>query len=359
MRSLSLLILLITLSSLLRIFGQDVVTFDSQNWNSDELLTTNFTVGNYSFTGNKPFSTNYGYNFDVNSISLYYVFQNVSTDKITIINSNDSHFGLISLAACQVSGISSDSLVIEGWVDSSLKYARSFANSSSWSTLTTNYNDVTKIVIRVNSISSQSLTDYNFDNITLNTNTLPVELATFEAQLDYKGIKLSWETATEINNYGFDIERENNNSDWQKIGFINGSGVSNVLKSYSYIDSTVKDGTNYSYRLKQIDNDGNYNYSTSIKIETKPLTLSYTLSQNYPNPFNPITTINYTLPTKDKVILKVYNITGSEITTLVNQEQYVGTYSIKFNGANLASGVYLYSLVTSSGAEVKKMILLK
>jgi ligand-binding sensor domain-containing protein len=86
---------------------------------------------------------------------------------------------------------------------------------------------------------------------------------------------------------------------------------------------------------------------------------SFTLSQNYPNPFNPSTVISYQLPVIGFVTLKVYNILGREIATLVNEEKPAGEYKVEFNGNNLPSGIYFYQLKAGSFAEIRKMVLLK
>lgn len=86
---------------------------------------------------------------------------------------------------------------------------------------------------------------------------------------------------------------------------------------------------------------------------------NFALEQNYPNPFNPVTSINYQLPQTGFVTLKIYNILGKEVATLVNEEKSAGNYTVKFDGTGIPSGVYLYQLRAGSSVELKKMILLK
>ena len=154
-------------------------------------------------------------------------------------------------------------------------------------------------------------------------NPLPVELSSFTAVSKPDQIILKWETKTETNNYGFEIERKLSDK-WQVIGFINGNGNSNSPKEYSYVDKNLIGGSKYKYRLKQIDNNGKYEYSNVVEVEVVPT--EYALYQNYPNPFNPTTTIRYQLPKESKVVIKIYNILGSEVMELLNENKEAWNY---------------------------------
>ena len=189
---------------------------------------------------------------------------------------------------------------------------------------------------------------------------LPVELNSFTAALADGIVNLNWETKTEIKNFGFDVERRNelqNNTKWEKIGFVQGNGNSNSPKQYSFIDNTVTDGK-YSYRLKQIDTDGKYKYSDNVEIDLGS-PAEFSLRQNYPNPFNPSTSIQYAIGNRQFVSLKVYDILGNEVATLVNEEKPTGTYEIDFDASNLTSGIYFYQLTAGSFSQTKKMLLLR
>ncbi len=191
---------------------------------------------------------------------------------------------------------------------------------------------------------------------------LPVELTLLSATVIGTTVKLSWQTATEINNYGFEVERKLNNMDqisdnWEKIGFVNGNGNSNSTKSYSFIDKNTSTGK-YSYRLKQIDNDGQFEYSKSIEVNIKRIE-KFELSQNYPNPFNPATTISFSLPEASNVKLTLYNLLGQEIETLIDGFKESGTHSFSFNASQLNSGVYIYKLETNGFTQTRKMTLIK
>jgi tartrate-resistant acid phosphatase type 5 len=196
------------------------------------------------------------------------------------------------------------------------------------------------------------------DTYTINKSSLPVELTSFTAMLvQPSSVQLKWSTATEVNNYGFDIERATGNNAFNKIGFVAGSGNSNSPKNYSFTDQPAG-GSIFSYRLKQIDNDGAYKYSNTITVSIEGED-KVQLMQNYPNPFNPSTEIKYTIPKSGFVTIKVYNLLGREVATLVNEEKAAGNYSVTFNGANLSSGVYFYTMQEGDFLQTKKLVLLK
>ena len=191
----------------------------------------------------------------------------------------------------------------------------------------------------------------------------PVELTGFTAKSDGGNVTLNWSTATEVSNYGFEIQRavssgNHSETNWQKTGFVRGSGNSNSPRSYSFTDKTIKESGKYLYRLKQLDETGSFEYSKQIEVELGPVK-NYTLRQNYPNPFNPLTVIGYSLPAAGKVTLKVYDILGKEIAELVNEEKPAGQYEVKFDASRLTSGVYLYTLKAGNYSETKKMVVIK
>jgi hypothetical protein len=188
--------------------------------------------------------------------------------------------------------------------------------------------------------------------------SIPVELTVFSAELLDNSILLTWETATEINNQGFEIQRkEINDSDWKNIGFINGNGTTTEVSSYSFKDIPKTNGV-YKYILKQIDYDGTETFSDIIEIEY--LIEEYNLYQNFPNPFNSVTTINFSIPAKCNVNLSLYDVTGKLIQVLIKDKIESGNYAIEFNGSFLSSGIYFYSMNTSTGYQsTKKLIILK
>ncbi len=186
---------------------------------------------------------------------------------------------------------------------------------------------------------------------------IPVELTAFIADYVNGVVKLNWITATELNNSGFEIEKSIDSFDWDNIGFVNGNGTTTEKHEYSYVDQNPVGEKSY-YRLKQIDFDGTYKYSNIIEVELG-LPTEFSLEQNYPNPFNPNTVISYRLPVISHVTLKVFDVLGNEIETLVNEEKPAGSYKITWYPENLASGVYIYQLRANNYIETRKMLLLK
>ena len=217
---------------------------------------------------------------------------------------------------------------------------------------------------------------------------LPVELISFTGTLlPDQNVLLEWKTASSLNHYGFEIERASSLTTpvqgWETIGFVENQGDPNSLTEYSFIDITPQSFPVVKYRLKSIDNDGTFQYSDIVEVNTLPT--SYELSQNYPNPFNPSTRIRYTIPsviasgTKQSqlVTLKVFDILGNEVATLVDEEKDPGVYEVEFRGAShsglpsgsvgnrpagtqgLATGIYIFRLQTSEFTDTKKMILLR
>ena len=140
--------------------------------------------------------------------------------------------------------------------------------------------------------------------------------------------------------------------------FPEGHGNSNSAKQYSYVDNSVRAGQSYSYRLKQIDFDGQFEYSKVVNVEVG-VPMEYSLAQNYPNPFNPSTSIEYTVPSNEYVTLKVYDVLGNTVSTLVNENKEAGKYNVMFDASNLTSGIYFYSIQAGKFNQVKKMMLVK
>ncbi len=186
---------------------------------------------------------------------------------------------------------------------------------------------------------------------------VPVEFTSFTYEINEHGIKIIWETASEINNRGFEIQRSVGKNSWTTIGFKEGKGTTTETQSYSFTDKNLQAGI-YKYRLKQIDFNGTSGYSGIIEVVID-IPRQFALFQNYPNPFNPNTIIKYQLPEFSKVKLTVFDVLGREVTTLVNEEKPAGSYEVDFDGTDLPSGVYFYRIESGSFSDTKKFVLLK
>ena len=185
---------------------------------------------------------------------------------------------------------------------------------------------------------------------------VPVELISFSASSDNSNINLKWSTATELNNSGFEIQRKNENSDWNSIGFIKGFGTTTTQNNYSYTDKNPFIGKNI-YRLKQVDFDGTFEFSDEVSVQ---LVLSeYVLEQNYPNPFNPSTTINFNVPKEDFVNVTIFNSLGEKVVTLLDGIMSSGSHSLTFDASGFASGLYILKMSSGSFSKTIKMNLMK
>jgi hypothetical protein len=194
---------------------------------------------------------------------------------------------------------------------------------------------------------------------------VPVEISSFNSYITKNNISLNWTTAIENNNSGFEIERvflsKGNNpsfNNWSKVGYVAGNGTTTLSKNYEFTDRSVSSG-NYRYRLKQIDFNGNYEYfelNNEVKVGVPD---KYELSQNYPNPFNPTTNLEFGISDLGFVSLKIYDLSGKEVASLVNEVKPAGYYSVKFDGSNLPSGIYFYTFKAGDYNATKKMTLIK
>jgi hypothetical protein len=209
-------------------------------------------------------------------------------------------------------------------------------------------------------------TSWNLDGLTdlsikLNgDDAWPVELVSFEATANGTNVNLKWATASEINNSGFEVQR-NAGSEFVTVGFVQGHGTTTETQEYSYNDNNLSSGS-YTYRLKQVDYDGTFEYSDAVEVEV--VVNTFALGQNYPNPFNPSTKISFSLPADSRVTLSVFNLLGEEVATVLNSNMVAGNHSIDFDAAGLNSGVYFYRINAqgidgTNFASVKKMILTK
>ncbi len=200
--------------------------------------------------------------------------------------------------------------------------------------------------------------------LTSSDNPLPVELVNFSAKTNNRNVILSWETKTEIDNLGFEVERKDKAGTWIKTAFVEGNGTSNSPKYYNFEDKKIASGKHF-YRLKQIDNNGSFEYSDEVEV-TIDVPTEFAMSQNYPNPFNPSTKVDYQLAENARVTIELYGMTGERVALLVSEEQEAGYYSMMIDAYKhqLASGIYIYRMIATDAlgknfVATKKLSLIK
>jgi hypothetical protein len=240
---------------------------------------------------------------------------------------------------------------------------RSLNNGDTWGLLDNTGID-TQTINRIYYSDTGSLNACTQNGIFIFTGELPVEFLFLTIKNNTKYVILSWSTVSELNNQGFEIERSVDKERWRLIGFKKGNGTTTETHNYTFVDDLV--GVNSSklyYRLKQIDFDGSFKYSDILEVRVN-IPNKFELYQNYPNPFNPATKIKYSIPSVGtqravSIQLKVYDILGNEVATLVNEEKQAGKYEVEFNAEGLSSGIYYYTLKVGEFVSTKKMILIK
>ncbi len=234
------------------------------------------------------------------------------------------------------------------------------------------YNSATQVTLNITTTSAVSgtktVTITNPDGQSVASSiifdvALPVVLSSFNAVIDKRDITLKWKTEQELNNKGFEIERQFTDvngisNEWSLVEFVNGKGTTNTPNEYSYTDKKLNTGK-YNYRLKQIDFNGNYEWFSLAEPVSVGVPKNSGISQNYPNPFNPKTNIDYSLSVNGKVKIVVYDITGREVKQIVNEFKPAGYYTSLFDASILASGIYFYRITTSDFTQVKKMLVVK
>ncbi|NUQ82276.1 MAG: T9SS type A sorting domain-containing protein [Bacteroidetes bacterium] len=185
--------------------------------------------------------------------------------------------------------------------------------------------------------------------------SVPVELFSFRHESDFGQVKLIWSTKTESDNFGFEIQKSENQLSWMKVGFVEGKGNTSVQQDYNFIDS--KPSLKAYYRLKQMDTNGEFSYSDILEVSTVPT--AFSLLQNYPNPFNPLTTISFTIPAASRVEILVYDITGAVVGKVTDAFYPAGYHKASFSATSLASGIYYYRMKAGNSVKTQKMVVLK
>ncbi len=220
----------------------------------------------------------------------------------------------------------------------------SFANSTNASGFTGTVNPTANTTVSISSTNAP----------------LPVELTSFSSQVKGMAVQLIWKTASEVNNYGFNILRSaNDKNNWKQIAFVKGAGTSNSPKEYSFLDKSTVAGKYY-YKLKSVDNDGTSKTTPEIEVDLG-VPEKFIVEQNYPNPFNPGTVISYYIPTESKVTITIFNALGAQVAKVADEVQAAGTHAINFTASSfhMSSGIYYYKLEAGNFSQTKRMILLK
>ncbi|MBK8551867.1 MAG: T9SS type A sorting domain-containing protein [Ignavibacteria bacterium] len=209
------------------------------------------------------------------------------------------------------------------------------------------------LVALMDTINPPATPVYSVDCVFPNCLFFPVEMSGFISNVNKNNVTLNWSTTMELNNQGFDIERQDVGSEmqdvWVKAGYVAGNGNSTETKSYAF--SERLNTGRYKYRLKQIDFNGGVNFHSLQNEVVVGIPATYSLSQNYPNPFNPTTKIDFELPHDGKVNISLYDISGREVAKLVNEVRTAGYHTIEFNGSDLSSGMYFYRINAVGGGQ--------
>lgn len=219
-------------------------------------------------------------------------------------------------------------------------------------------NDTIQLSGEVTASSSSGTVKISALEKTSNCQPFPVELVSFTSNTIGKAVQLKWRTATEVNNFGFEVQRSTEEKNWNALAFVAGHGTSNTPNDYSYTDATAAmTGSTVSYRLKQIDRDGSFEYSPIVQARFNARK-NFGISSAFPNPFNPSTVINYTVPETMPITLKVYNALGEEIQTLASMQLHsAGNHSMLFDARDLSSGTYFIHLIATGYSSVYPVVL--
>ncbi|MBN1153867.1 T9SS type A sorting domain-containing protein [candidate division KSB1 bacterium] len=298
---------------------------------------------------------------EVKSVNMMISFDPTVLDAVSISTTNTLVSGWTNIAFNDFSNrshiiMSGSNALSEDGTLINIKYAVNGADGSGTTLafMTAIFNTGSPVVVKNNGYLSVE-------------GVIPVELASFAATEVKGDVILNWQTLSESNNYGFQIERKNSEGvTWSSIGFVKGHGTSQTPREYTYIDRPAAAST-YFYRLKQVDFDGSFAYSPEAKV-TLSVPDNFMLAQNYPNPFNPVTHIDYELPdiggSEMQVELAIYNLLGEKIRTLVSEKRSAGYHSETWDGKDdsgnrVTTGIYVYRLKAGEFVSTRRMAYLK
>lgn len=191
-------------------------------------------------------------------------------------------------------------------------------------------------------------------------NTLPVELTYFgmSETSSSSHATLKWTTATEIENYGFEVFRKKTGQEWKRLDFVQGQGTVQQRTDYSYEDHALNTAGTYEYRIVQIDYDGTRTEFESITF-TFEAPSSIRMMANYPNPFNPTTVIPFTISDHTNVQIAVYDMLGRRVQILLNESMQPGRYEARFDARQLSSGMYMVRMVADGHSQTMNITLVK
>ena len=321
--------------------------------------------------------------FDVSSLSTgftYYYRVRASNTHGTSTNSNIITVGTGVLAAplaLSATNITTTSFTAR-WNSSATAttYLLDVSTASDFSTFITDYNgkDVGNVTsCNVTSLSGSTIYYYRlrasnsggtsaYSNTITVTTLLAAPVATAATNISATGFTANWNSSAGATNYWVDVSTTDDFSN--VLASYNNKSVGNVT---THIIISLTPNTTYYFRVCASNSSGTSPYSNTITVTTNVtgvddllnLPTRFDLSQNYPNPFNPTTTIQYQIPKETFVSIKVYNVIGSEISTLVNSMKSPGTYEVKFDAGQLTSGIYIYKIQAGDFLQTKKMILMK
>ena len=181
------------------------------------------------------------------------------------------------------------------------------------------------------------------------TTSLPVTFINFNGVLQNNTAVLNWSTANESNNKGFEVEKSTDGQTYTSIGFVNGHGNSSTINNYNFIDAKLFSGANY-YRLKQIDNDGKFDYSSVIKIDFMKFAWKI-----YGNPVNN-SHIQLMLDKQANVSVQILSLNGSVVQIISKGNLAAGDYSIPLNLNNAGAGVYLVKLLIDNQSYTSRIV---
>lgn len=190
-----------------------------------------------------------------------------------------------------------------------------------------------------------------------NDTNLPVELSAFEVALDGHAAVLTWQTSSESNNAGFEVQAKNG-ADFETLGFVNGAGTTTEARSYEFRTERLAPGR-YVFRLKQIDFDGAFVFSPEVEVAVEtPGT--YQLSEVYPNPFNPRASVTLAVSQAQEVTIGLYDVQGRLVALVHHGRLEADTQrTFTIDGSNLASGVYVLQVKGATFTAERTVTLLK